>query len=418
MKKKLITYFAVAIIISPVLLRAQSSSSYSRYGIGDVFYSNTAASLALSQTGVSLAQQENIDIINPASWYNLNRTRFQLGISFNGLALSSNNGTGSNNFTQIDGFSLSFPISDSLGIAAAMGIVPYSKVSYKVIQNGIIPDNSGNTFQTTYQGSGGLSRTFIGASYKLPFDLAIGATLDYYFGNWNYISDADFASAGGYTSEFKKTYNPSGLGATFGIVTPDINKLFKINDVSDLRIGAVVNYISNLRTDSLFTSSSPVRTDTMGIGTSRLKIPKRISAGISMTLNKRYRVALDVSSQDWQNFSFAGTTEDDLRKALRISSGFEYRPQLEPSNSFWQLVIWRAGFSYEQTQYKINGTGINQVAISGGCSLPISYSNYIDLALQYAVRGTKHANLLLENTFSFEIEFNFGSLWFVRGPEY
>ena len=68
----------------------------------------------------------------------------------------------------------------------------------------------------------------------------------------------------------------------------------------------------------------------------------------------------------------------------------------------------------KQTQYKVNNTGINRMSVSAGLSVPLSYTNYIDLDFEYAIQGTVSSNLVRENIFTFNLGINLGQLWFIR----
>jgi hypothetical protein len=109
---------------------------------------------------------------------------------------------------------------------------------------------------------------------------------------------------------------------------------------------------------------------------------------------------------------------------LLISAGTEYRPIRELGASFWNQIILRGGLSYEQTQYVINNTGINQLAVYGGFSVPLSYANTIDIGVQYSTRGTTKVlpvsgsndfiPLNKESGFRIAIGLSLGDIWFVR----
>ena len=77
-------------------------------------------------------------------------------------------------------------------------------------------------------------------------------------------------------------------------------------------------------------------------------------------------------------------------------------------------IIWRAGLSFEQTQYLVNNEGINQYSISGGFSLPVSTANTLDLGLQYAIRGTTDPGLYKENILKLYFTISLGDIWFIR----
>lgn len=415
--KLIIKLLSIILFASQIFIYGQSSSSYSRIGIGDILYSYSASELAIGQLGSSLTYSSSINIVNPASWTGINRTRFETSISYSGLYISDNNSNQFNGKAQFAGFTIAFPISDSNGIGLALGLVPYSMVSYKVLGNENYLPATNDSYQVTYQGQGGLSKTFVGASYKLPFDLNIGASLEYYFGSLDYTSNASFTNTSDISTLYKRSYQPNGLGTTFGIITPDLSKLFHSQSVSNLRLGLSLNYISTLSTDTLLTSTSAVRTDTIGEGTTQMKIPLRLTAGLSFALDQKYIFSLDAATQAWSQYSFNGIQSNDLRNAMKVSAGFEFRPKVDIGTTTWEQIIWRAGFSYEQTQYQINNVGINQFSVSGGFSYPLSYANTLDIAVQYSTRGTKQSGLIKENMFKLNLGLSLGELWFLRHEE-
>ncbi|HUX92223.1 MAG TPA: hypothetical protein VMV36_00335 [Ignavibacteriaceae bacterium] len=392
----------------------QSSSSYSRIGIGDLVFSYSARSMGMGQLGTSLAVPDFTGIINPAAWFMLDRTRFEIAVDDNNLFLSNNAQSGRLSSAIFNGFTLAFPVSQKYGVGVAMGIVPYSRVSYDVLQSYPSPITNVSDYQLNYIGSGGLSRTFIGSSFELPFGLVLGASFDYYFGEIDYSSQVNFTNTSNTSTNYLKSYRPNGTGTTVGLITPDLSPVLKSNTISDLRLGLAVNYISKLNVDTIGTSNSTLGVDTIGFGSATMSIPLRISAGLSMSLSKKYLVSLDFLTQPWQNYTYNNVKSPELRNAYKVSAGFEYRPLLNLGSSFWQAIIWRAGLSYEQTQYFVNGTGINQLSISGGFSFPLSYQNTLDVGVQYSTRGTTNFNLIKENSVRVDFGLSIGELWFVQ----
>ena len=218
--------------------------------------------------------------------------------------------------------------------------------------------------------------------------------MDYYFGNLRYSSLIDLDGTGTYQTKFLRDYRPNGIGTTVGLISPDFSSILNSKGISNLRFGISANIITKLSTDTLLTYSSPVITDTIANGSAKMDIPTRISSGVSFVLNKYYRFNVDYVFQPFKDYAFNGNKFSSLRNITKLSSGFEYRPQIDLGSTFWEQIIWRAGLSYEQTQYKVNGTGINQFSISGGLSLPLGIGNSLDLALEYSTRGTTNSNLL------------------------
>lgn len=417
MKLYLKYIFAAIIFFIQGYAYSQTNSSYSRIGIGDLLYSYSAPELGMGQLATSVASSEYIGITNPATWYKLNMTRFQANLAYNGLYLSDNT---ANNFlgkAQFGGFTFAFPVSEENGIAVAMGLVPYSGLNYKVTQPDISPSSSIDEYNLLYQGQGGISRAFVGSSYKLPFNFILGASFNYYFGNISHSASAVFANSNDITSQYTTIYQTSGLGGDFGIISPNLSAVFNSKKVTDARAAIAINYIAPLNADTLYTTYSSLGTDTVGMGTAKMKIPTRISAGLSVVFSNKYLLSFDVASQAWSNYSVNDVKPGDLRNSFLLSAGFEYRPKPELGASPWEQIIWRAGLSYQQTQYYVNGTGVNQYSVSGGFSYPLSYENTVDFAVEYGIRGKSELNLFQEKFIQINVGLSLGELWFLRPGE-
>lgn len=389
---------------------AQSSSTFSRSGLGDMMYSFSARRVGMGDLGIAVSDEDFIGTLNPASWGRLNRTRIEFGANWNGLTVKQNGLSSFYSELDFSGFAFAFPISKKYGAGGALGIVPFTNVSYKAKQN----IQSIENYDITYEGSGGLSKIFLGGSYMLPFNVTLGASLDYYFGNINYNSKANFTQESSYDAEYNRTFRPKGIGGTFGLISPDINGTLKIGGISDVRFGLAVNYISNLETDSSLTSVSTFYTDTIGISIVDMHVPERIMAGISFVAKQTNLFTLDYAFQPWSKFSLNGKTDANLRDAHKFSLGYEYRPQRDNYSGFWQQIMYRVGLSYEQTQYLINNSGINQYTFSLGTSFPIALENTIDIGLQYLIRSGDNSSLLKENTIRVNIGISLGDYWFIR----
>ena len=414
---KIISFKFLLILIyafSNFNLFAQSSSSYSRFGFGDVDYAYSIRRMGMGQLGTSVADVDFVSIVNPASLYRIGKTRIEFSVNYNGTFLA--NDIQKNYFGKMEfgGFTVGIPISNTYGVGVAFGIVPFSNVSYNVVETKSSTNSLIGNYDIQYSGSGGLSKAFLSSSYLLPLDFAFGASLDYYFGNTHFNSNIDFANSSAYSGEYERNHQDHGIGGTFGIISPDLANLIELNSISDFRLGLALNLFTDLKGDTLLTSNSLLGLDTLASGESRINLPAKVSVGLSFILNKNYLFSLDFAAQPWTKFEVNGIKSPYLQDAYKYSAGFEYRPPKELGSTFWEQIILRAGLSYEQTQYFVYGKGINQYSVSLGASLPLSGENTIDIALMYARRGTKEMNLFKEDFVKLGIGFSLGELWFIR----
>ena len=152
-KIKVLIFF---IITFSVCILPQSSSTYTRYGIGDINYTYSARSLGLGKTGVSMTNKYFVESLNPASWADIKFTRFELSLILNGVKLSDNNNSHFYTDAEFKGFTFAFPISEKYGIGFTSGLIPYSRVSYEVVKTTVDDLIDSTDYTETFKGSGGL----------------------------------------------------------------------------------------------------------------------------------------------------------------------------------------------------------------------------------------------------------------------
>jgi hypothetical protein len=410
---KIIKNCLVLIIILDIYSFAQTNSFYSQIGVGIPQYSFSARRLGMGELGAAVDDKDFISVLNPASWNAIELTRIEFGVSFNGLFVKSSddNKFFTNNY--FSGFAVAFPVSRDNGISLVLGLVPITRVLYETEFNVNDPSISYGNYTTDITGSGGISKMFIGSSYKLPFDLSVGASLDYYFGNITYNSQVTFNDSNNVSSTFSLLNKINGIGGTFGMISPDLNNIFNITGVKNIKLGLSLNLASNLNVDTNFTKRTTEFEDTISHGNTNIKLPLRIVGGMSFMVGNSYLFSLDYLYQPWKDYRYSGLPNPSLRDSRKFSVGMEYRPN--PSgHDFKDLMIWRFGLGYESTPYQINGVNINQFSVSGGVSLPFDVGNTVDLGIQYTSRGTTQNNLVEENVVQFDVGISFGELWFVR----
>ncbi len=415
MKNYILIFLFLILVVSNYNTSAQSSSVYSRYGVGDIELGYSPKMISMGELGIAQLDPDHLVVSNPASWSALTRTRIELSFGYRGVLISDANQSNFTSETDFKGFTIGFPVSRSNGIGVVAGLVPYSRVSYKAVENTISQNTLTPSYTVSYEGKGGLSKVFLGSSANLPFGFSAGATLDYYFGNQNYLSTVEFDDPDlNINTIYENNRRATGFGTTLGLISSNIANDLNINFLSDLRVGLSFNYFGKLNTDTIYTSTSLFLLDTISIAQTEMKIPARINGGISFVLSDEYNFNLDFMYQPMSKFSFNNQNDANLRDANKFSAAFEYKPKRTMGMTTWEQIVWRCGLSYEQTQYIFNGQGINQYSLFGGMSYPLGIDNTIDLAIQYINRGTTENNLINENSIRVYLGVSFGELWFLN----
>ena len=411
MKKLFISVILIAAFASVTI--AQSNSVYTRAGIGDLEYGYSAKMIGIGNIGTTQLDPDHLLVTNPASWSVLSKTRIEFALGYRGALISDNQQSNYTSETELKGVTFGIPISREYGVGAVVGLVPYSRISYSAEKyypkDDIIP-----AYKLFYEGKGGLSKIFIGSSFFLPLGFSAGASLDYYFGNQDYSTTINFDDSKYISTKYEDIRRSTGFGTTLGLISSNLAKELKISGISDLRIGFSYSFIGNLNTDSIFTQTSLSLVDSITNTKADMKIPARITGGISFALKEEYNFYLDFLFQPMSQYSFNSQPDGNLKDAIKYNANFEYKPKRQAGMTTLEQIIWRFGLSYEQTQYTFNGQDINQYSVYGGLSYPLGIDNTIDFAVEYSNKGTTDNNLLHENAIKIYLGLSFGELWFLR----
>ena len=407
-------YIFFVTLLIPIIANASGGSLYTSVGLGDIYNSFSARRMGIGELGVSVADIDHLSSYNPASWYRLGITRIETGVSFNGASIDNGVNSAFYSQTTFSGFTVGFPVDHDNGVALVFGLVPFTNVNYEV-RNPNFGTEIGD-YNEIYQGYGGISKLYLGTSYKLPFNFIVGASLDYYTGAITNSSKLDFGdNSSNINAEFLKEKSYSGLGTTIGIISSDLSQIIGSESIKDLRLGLNFNYVSDLTTDSTLSTVSSTGTKVYEKGSFDTKIPFRFGAGFSFKLYDSYLFIADYLFQPWSECVEGNSKSNSLRDLRRFSLGFEYRDQKSMlSGTFWEQIILRGGLSFEETKYEINSTGINQFSIHAGFGVPVGIGNYIDFAFEYGMRGETGIKLFKENFYKAAVSINFGELWFQR----
>lgn len=396
-------------------------SAYSLIGIGDLRYIPNARSAAMGYAGLALMSPTSINMFSPGSWSSLHYTRLQADALYEGF--NSTDGINSRYLARVDfsGAALSVPIADSEGIVFVAGITPFSRINYDTYDAGLFPGAVETLrYSTHYTGSGGVARAFMGASYVPVDGLSLGFSMNYLFGsrdNSREIITHDTGFVGGLVSESNSvsglTFTVGGVYSGFGAIAPWLRPLsFGFFVSSRGRIGT--------RSQSIYQfapSESSTELDTITLVTGDLVVPVTYGFGIGYLAGDRYVIAADYIAEPWQSTEFNGGSIPNIRNSYRIGAGVEHTPSREPAASWLERFDTRLGAYYHSTYIQINGIGITEYGATAGFGFPVSLDTRMNIALEYAIRGSRQSGLIRDHIWRCTMSFNIGELWFQRYEE-
>jgi hypothetical protein len=414
--------FLFVLVMFPALLFAQfnnnTSSPYSRYGIGELHHYSFGRSTAMGGASIASRNGQQINIGNPASFDAVDSLGFMFEFAINAKYSEFRNDIGKITSSNVNFqyFAMNFQINNRMG--TSLGLVPFTDVGYNVVVDQDI-ENTGPV-STRYYGAGTISNAFLGFAAEPFRNFSVGVNLNYYFGMLNRNAEVEFFGASDfYGLQQYKTLRISDFSFDFGL-----QKTFRLSNKNRLVIGLVFEnnptynaYFSDITQKNL-QAGSAIDQDTLYFASENkgvVELPFTYGVGLSYVKEDKLEINADYYYQNWSDAKFLGEKNTFLTDLSKFAIGAEWIPDKFSINSYTSRIAYRAGIRYEQTYLTFNNRQINDYGITFGVGLPVYRSkSTINLAAEFGRKGTTQDNLVLENYFRFNLMVNLYDLWFIK----
>ena len=414
MIKKLIVFASILFSIAS-WSQEGTASPYSYYGLGEVKFKGTQDAKAMGGLAI-IGDSIQLGLMNPASFSKLKLTTFAIGGTTSTTNLSTNVEKEKAQRTSFDYIAIGLPLG-KFGIA--FGLSPYSAVGYKN-ENTVTATEDTRYYRT--QGNGFISKAFFGGSYAFNKKLSIGADFSYHFGDFtNEFSERVLAP--NFTQYSTLETNISKLNG----IAFSIGALYntKINSKLTLHSSLTYSPEAKLNTDNtsniatvVYTSSGTAITndiESISVPNKKLVIPSRLSFGFGLGKSKKWLVGTEITFTENKKLvnRFPSNSPVTYENSTRLALGGYYIPKYDSFSSYFDRVVYRAGFKYENTGLVLKNETINNYGMNFGLGLPVGLSK-IDLGFEFGKRGTTANGLIEENYFNLSIGVNLSSKWFEK----
>jgi hypothetical protein len=351
-------------------------------------------------------------------------TIYEAGLSAQTKSIQTSGGSqraSSGNLTYI---SIHFPISPVWGLNVGIRPATYVNSQY-LITDLPIANGNGQTFTNDFSSKGGLTRCFIGLGRKISKEWGVGVQASYVFGSIfrNQIISLNMASNSitnnAYENKVRESYG-------FAEIKPGILYRKQLSEEKRLVLGLTSFIGANLSSERFSTYSmgsyvgevgySGFRISSLDTLTNQdlqLKLPFGLGMGFAYEQIDRYTLTADVRYTDWSNFkdSYLNT----YRNTFQMNLGAEFIPNINSLKSYFQRVMYRAGFLYEQSPVVVANQQINKAAVTLGLGLPIRKEGAIlNVSMELGSRAFATQNLAIENYVRLGLGLTIHSRWFVR----
>lgn len=385
-------------------------SAYSIFGVGDLRLSSGLESAGRGGAELALFSRSSIHAGSPASWSRLDRVRLEAGVLYEGFNSSDGVRSLYRAAGTFHGAVLGVPISTDNGVAAVGGFMPYSSVNYNTYTRG---SQAGIDYTINHRGTGGLGRGLLGLSWAPLSGVAVGAALDYYFGSLDRSWTMSATGAAGGSSTASVTSN--GTGVTASMLVDGLERIHEA--LRPLSLGASFTSRSRVNTVSQSLYEFTLERDSSGETSSTIVLPPAFGVGAAYRLTDRITLAADYVVRGWEGTEVGGAPSPDLRDDRRFSIGGERAGHRDPLVPWADRVVYRAGFTWHASSYRPDGRPVNEWAVAAGAGFPFGGDSRLNLAVEYARRGSTGDGLIRDSILRVLLSLNISELWFVRPEE-
>lgn len=399
-------------------LSAQTFSSYSILGIGDIQETTLTPHEGMGGLGISNNNVFYGAIVNPALIADNSFYSFAAG--FVGEDRRINQGDSQERATgaRLSNLSAVYPLKPGV-LTLGLGLLPFTRVKYDFGTNTDIT-NDAQTFLVS-EGSGGFNQAAISLGYNPVENVYIGGRISYIFSS--IVREAStllLSPIGIYqpVSNYRVTANDFlySLGAAYKIpIAPN----YKLNIGATYQFASKLSVIENQTLENRSILDIPISIDTLVEDQkSYYYMPNFYGLGLSLkklTNSTEWVIGTDFRLQQMSDFKDLDGTNNIYIDGFLFTLGGEITPDVTNVENYFARMTYRAGINYNMLPYEVEGTRITEYGINFGFSLPVTNFSTIDLSLKYGQRGTTDNNLIRDDFLRvhFGVTFNDGR-WFQR----
>lgn len=385
-----------------------TSSPYSRYGLGELNPVGVGQASGFSGTSLSFRNRSYLSIDNPAALTAIDSLKFIFNVGVSSKISNLNQSGNSdvlydNNLSHV---SLGFRISPK--IATAVSLVPYTSVGYNI---STLEKVNGSTdfYQRILSGSGGLNQFIISNGVALTNKLSVGVNAIYLFGN--NTANETITLGNTYNSTVEKLIS-KGIYGNVGLQYKDA-----FTKDWEVTIGAKFQpkvQVAGEKKENISNSSSGTVIDNNTLNKGSFDVPMTYGFGLGFTKNEQLWFGADYLHEKWADTKIFKKSSA-LVDRDRFSVGMNYIADDGYATTLLKKLTYRFGAFYD-TGYIMNGIDrIESKGVSFGLGIPMAKNKgTINLSFEFGQMGTADNNNIREDYGKVTVEMSLFETWFLK----
>lgn len=415
MKQNLNNVVVVIVMLFIVSVKAQEqqvSSLLSNIGVGTTFSEATMAEKA--QGDLSVIGNNNIEsatFANPALLSDLFFTSFGGAVQVLTTNVTTQDGNFKNSATTLSNLSFGVPLGNKGGFV--LGLRAHSAVGYEV-----------STDDFYNHGSGGVNHVYAGLGYEVFKNFSLGAQANIYFGE---ITKMQVFKNVQKSSVYDETYNVKGFATKIGAqyklnISEKVTAQLGAYGVLGHKLTASGNsrfYEAFQSDENTFDMIALPTTNSLS-GTQENQFKSVVGLGLGAT--NHWFAGLSYENQGATEYSgnaFSQTNNSNVPVSFetrsKISLGGYIIPEKYALKNYFNRVVYRAGFKYENTGIMLNNESLKNIGMSFGLGLPIGKRiSYANFTVELGKLGDFSKNNYEEEYINFGVSFSLSDKWFEK----
>ncbi len=418
-------------VVSSVVLFAQASSPYSRFGLGYINSPVFSANKAMGGVAAPYASLAFINTTNPASYASLSRTTIELGMNVEGANIHTQDSNYSATQAGINHFALGFapnPYGKSQNWGVSLGLLPYSTTNYTFIQN--FSDSSLGNFRQVYQGKGSLYQAYIGGAYKIK-GFSVGANLGFMFGKIDYQKTITFPDTlYAFSTRNTTTLNVKSFVYTVGVQyqhiiyhnteTPDPRTDIFVTagayGSGGMKLNAnVSSYWDRFIVDPTYGVLTIDTTSATFNQKEKINLPFNLGGGIMFGNERFWMLGTDFKFMNWKKYS-SPLDNGGLGNSWRLSFGAQIIPKSDEADKrkYLSTVQYRAGVYFGKSEIIYAGKQLSEVGGTVGLGLPFKKVAFLNVTGDFGSRGGSDVSSIRETYYRVTFGVTLTDIWFIK----